>query len=159
MFNFFKTADVVHPVLGTLKWRRGCWRGELALFGGHRLPLILAGSRKGPDEEALAQAIAVPGTLRDIQPQLGRALFEHYEPYAEAAQEGHLNPDSEQFPDISGPAQALAQARPEAVVIVSIDGEIAAEVCYTVPWDEEHIVGARFRGSRWIELCGSTLLP
>lgn len=159
MFNFLKTADVVHPDLGTLKWQRGCWRGELALHDGVRVPLILGGSRKAPDEGAIAHAVGVPRALDEIRPQLERALFEHYEPYAEAVSEGHLTPKSGRFAEIASPAQAFAQAQPEAVAIVLLDGEIAAEVCYNVPWDEEHIVGARFRGSQWIELCGSTLIP
>ena len=30
---------------------------------------------------------------------------------------------------------------------------------YRVDWDEEHTVGARFRGTRAVELCGSVLEP
>ncbi|MDR2689559.1 MAG: hypothetical protein LBB76_07345 [Azoarcus sp.] len=159
MFGLFKAADVIHPILGILKWQHGYWRGEFTLLDGERVPLILSGSRKGPGEKALAQAIAVPDALRDLRSQLEHALFEHYEPYAEAFREGHFKPDSEQFPEVTSPAQALQQARIVAVAIDLLDDEIVAEVCYAVPWDEEHAVGARFRGTQWIELCGSTLVP
>ncbi|MDR2678354.1 MAG: hypothetical protein LBB51_02835 [Zoogloeaceae bacterium] len=159
MFGLFKAADVIHPILGTLKWQHGYWRGELALPDGERVPLMLGGSRKGPDEKALAQAIAVPNALRDLRSQLEHALFEHYAPCAEAFKEGHFKPDSGQFPEVTSPAQALQQACIVAVVIDLLDDEMAAEVCYAVPWDEEHTLGARFRGTQWIELCGSTLVP
>lgn len=47
----------------------------------------------------------------------------------------------------------------ESLSKVDLDGELATELCYNVPWDEEHTLGARFRGTQWIELCGSTRVP
>ena len=73
--------------------------------------------------------------------------------------QGELQAQEGEFPDVAGPDEALQRAEPEAVVVVALDGQIATEVCYRVPWDEEHTLGARFRGPRWIELCGSTLVP
>lgn len=52
-----------------------------------------------------------------------------------------------------------SEAKLEVVLVVELDGELATELCYKVPWDEEHTLGARFRGTQWIELCGSTLVP
>jgi hypothetical protein len=106
---------------------------------------------------AVEHAIAVPEAYRHVRGQLEVALFDHYEPYAAAARDGHWV--SDKFAAVSSPADALLQARLEAVVVVELDGALAAELCYTVPWDEEHILGARFRGTQWVELCGSTLLP
>ena len=60
---------------------------------------------------------------------------------------------------IRNPEEAFQNARLEAVLIVTLDGETATELCYGVAWDQEHTLGPRFRGRSWIELCGSTLIP
>jgi hypothetical protein len=159
MFGFLKTPDLQHPQLGTLRWSRGCWRGEVALPGHPHVPLVLFGSRKGPSTEALSHASALLDNLAAVKKQLQHALFEHYEPYAEAVREGQMEPMEDEFPVISSPEHALEQAEPEAVLIIDLDGQLATELCYRVPWDEEHTLGARFRGERWVELCGSTLVP
>ncbi len=159
MFSFFKTADVEHQQLGTLRWIRGCWRGEVALPGHPHVPLVVIGSRKGPSTEALSHASALLANFAAVEKQLQDALFEHYVPYAEAVREGRMEPMDNGFPVVSGPEDALRLAEPEAVLIIDLDGQLAAELCYRVPWDEEHTLGARFRGDRWVELCGSTLVP
>jgi len=159
MFKLFNTPDFDHPTLGVLRWSRGCWRGQINLLGHDQLPLVLGGTRREPDVEALSQATGVPAALARVRANLASALFEHYEPYAEAAREGHLKPENGRFPVVRSAEEALQAAKPIAVLIVSLDGETATELCYEVPWDEEHILGARFRGDTWIELCGSTLIP
>lgn len=159
MFSFFKIPDVNHPQLGVLKWQRGCWRGEIAFGEYARVPLVLGGSRKGPDEDAIAHALALPQAYGAIRSRLENALFEHCEPYTEAVRLGELNPGDQQFPEVTNPEDALRKAHLEAALIISLDGAMAIELCYLVPWDEEHTVGARFRGEQWIELCGSTLIP
>lgn len=123
------------------------------------MPLVLAGSRKGPDEAALSQGMAVPNVFRSIQAQLEQALFEHHASCAEAIRDGRLEPTDGKFHELQSPVDALREAKLEAVLVVELDGELATELCYKVPWDEEHTLGARFRGTQWIELCGSTLVP
>ncbi len=159
MFGLFRTPDVSHPQLGVLTWKNGYWRGEIAFPGCGRVPLVLGGSRKGPDEAALSHAMAVPRDFRGIQAQLEQALFEHYESCVEAIRDGHLEPTDGKFHALESPVDALREAKLEAVLVVELDGELATELCYSVPWDEEHTLGARFRGTQWIELCGCTRVP
>jgi len=159
MFGLFKTEDFRHPTFGTFKWVRGCWRGEVSLPGGMVAPLIVGGTRKGPDHEALKHAVNLSRDLQNVEPQLKQALFEHCEPYAEAVHEGELKVEDGAFPRVNNGAEALGLAEVEAVLVVELDGALATEVCYRVPWDEEHTLGARFRGPHWVELCGSTLVP
>lgn len=159
MFGLFKTEDFQHPTLGTFKRVRGCWRGEVPLPAGMVVPLVVGGTRKGPDHEALKHAVSLGRDLQSVEPQLKQALFEHYEPYAEAVREGGLKAEVDALPRVNNSAEALGLAEVEAVLVVELDGALATEVCYRVPWDEEHTLGARFRGPHWVELCGSTLVP
>ena len=142
MFGLFKTEDFHHPTLGSLKWARGCWRGETHLPSGERAPLVVGGSRKGPSTEALQHAANLSRDLQSVRQHLQVSLFEHYEPYAEAVRAGELVPEGGTFPTVNDGSQALALAEVEAVVIVELDGSLATEVCYRVPWDEEHLLGA-----------------
>ena len=127
--------------------------------GGRVVPLIVGGTRKGPDQQALNLAVNLDRDLQSVDPQLKQAMFEHYEPYAAAFQEGELKLEGGAFPQAKSGAEALGLAEVEAVLVVELDGALATEVCYRVPWDEEHTLGARFRGGQWVELCGSTLVP
>lgn len=159
MFGLFRTEDFHHPSLGTLQRSRGYWRGQISFPGVGTVPLIIDGTRKGPDSHALQHAINLPLDFAHIAPQLKQALYEHYEPYAEATTKGHLAAPREPLPQVSCPEDTLRLIELEAVAIIELDGELATEMCFYVPWDEEHMLGARFRGGQWIELCGSTLVP
>ena len=159
MFSFLKAEDVEHPALGKLRWSRGFWRGRVSLPGKQECELVLIGTRKGPSPHALQHATNITSDLAHVEAQLKQALYGHYEPYAEAAREGELELQDGELPEVAGPTEALELAEPEAVAIIELDGELATEVCYRVPWDEEHTLGARFRGHMWVELCGSTLVP
>ena len=149
MFGLFKTEHFQHPTLGGFQWAKGYWRGKLSVVGGGVVPLIVEGTRKGPDQEALVMALSLGRDLQSIEPKLKQELFEHYEPYGEASA----------VSQVRSADHALNLAEVEAVVVAKLDGELATEVCYRVPWDAEHTLGARFRGSKWVELCGSTLVP
>ncbi len=129
------------------------------LAGTKSAPLIVAGTRKGPAPEALNLANNLNRDLQSVEPQLKQALFEHYEPYALAVQQGDLKVEDGAFPRANNGAEAFGLAKVEAVLVFELDGALATEVCYRVPWDEEHTLGARFRGSHWVELSGSTLVP
>jgi hypothetical protein len=48
---------------------------------------------------------------------------------------------------------------PVYAAVITLDGELAVELGYRVGWDEEHTLGARFRGDEPVELCGSVLEP
>ena len=45
------------------------------------------------------------------------------------------------------------------VAAVPLDGRLVVELGLTIPWDEEHTLGARLHEGRRIELCGSVLRP
>ena len=66
MFGLFNAPDCQHPVLGTFVWQRGRWRGGIVIPQQHRVPLILAGSRKGPAPDALTLALALPADFSAI---------------------------------------------------------------------------------------------
>jgi hypothetical protein len=70
--------------------------------------------------------------LLSVAPQLKQALFDHYEPYAEAVHEGELEADNAAFPRPQSGAAALGLAEVEAVLVVELDGALATEVCYRV---------------------------
>ena len=161
MFGLFAPPPVEHPALGTLHWKRGHWRGTLSLPGAPATALILQGGKRGPDDATLAEAMTVAQAFAGWQAQLGTALFEHSEPYAEAGDDadGAGNGDGAATPPPGDAGEALRQARLLAVVIAPLDGQPSTELCLSVPWDEDHTLGARFRAGQWVELCGSTLVP
>lgn len=158
MFGLFKKLEIDHPLLGSLVWHHGYWQGEIEIVNLGIASLFLGGNREGPDSSSVDEAIEVNKNFEVIRPKLMQELIEHYEPYAEAIRDGKYEVDTP-FPDVVDGADALGKAKLEAVSIVTLDGQIATELCFEVPWDEEHILGARFRGPQWVELCGSTVLP
>ncbi len=158
MFGLFKKLELDHPILGKLTWHHGCWQGEIEITTLGVVPLFLGGDRKGPDTSSVNEAVAIEENFKTIRPQLMQELFEHYEPYAEAVRLGEYIVETP-FPDVVDGTDALSKAKLEAASIVTLDGQIATELCLEVPWDEEHLLGARFRGTQWVELCGSTILP
>lgn len=155
MFGFFAPPPQQHPPLGELHWKRGHWRGRLPLPGHDPVELVIAGTRKGPDTGALAEAATVPARLLEWRTRIAQALYEHAEPYA-AADAGI---DEDAHTAVHDPDAAWAHAALHAVVVAPIGGVQTVELCYSVPWDGEHLLGARFRGGRWLELNGSTLVP
>jgi hypothetical protein len=88
-----------------------------------------------------------------------KALFEHYEPYAEAPVAGELAPPSEAFPRIASPEQVWPHVSLVFVAVPPLDGVLTTELGYTTGWDEEHTLGARFQSGTLLELCGSVVPP
>jgi hypothetical protein len=54
--------------------------------------LTLSGTRTEPHAQALVAAREVPQAFASWRPVIQQALFEHYEPYAEAVTAGELPP-------------------------------------------------------------------
>ena len=158
MFGLFQSAHFSDPLLGELIRSRGLWRGTLQLDSGSTL-LALAGTRAAPDPAAVAAAREVKGRLPAWCPAIEAALFEHYQPYAEAVAAGEFSEASESFPNITSPTGVWPYASLEFVSISPLDGFHTTELGYTTAWDEEHTLGARFADGTFIELCGSVLLP
>ena len=84
MFGLFKSPRFHDPKLGELVRSRGLWRGLLTVEAGVSTPLTLSGTRTEPHARALAAASEVAQAFASWRPAIEQALFEHYEPYAEA---------------------------------------------------------------------------
>jgi hypothetical protein len=152
MLGFLKVADVQHPQLGTLKWKSGLWRGVIDFGGRVRVPLTLVGTRRGPDDAALSMATSAEDAFAEMRGDLASALLEHAIVMAESDPEA-VKSAAEAFPET--PEQALQQAEFEAINVVPLDGLLTFELCCRVPWDDEHLLGGRFRRGEWVELSGS----
>jgi hypothetical protein len=100
MFGLFKSAPFSDPLLGELVRSRGFWRGMLRLDSGST-KLALAGTRVAPDPAAVAAARELKAQLPAWCSAIETALFEHYEPYAEAVAAGEFPEASESFPSIT----------------------------------------------------------
>jgi hypothetical protein len=158
VFGLFKSASFQDPLLGELVRSRGYWRGTLALEGCPTA-LALAGTRAAPDAAAIAAARALTTQFTAWRPAIGTALFEHYAPYAEAVAAGEYQEDSDAFPRMASPLDVWPHARLEYVSIAPLDGVLTTELGYLTAWDEEHTLGVRFAGDRFVALCGSVLRP
>ncbi len=128
----------VDAELGELVRRRRLWRGELRV-GEAILPLAVPGGRGGPDPDALVTARSIAGSYESWQPALARMLAEHHpEPVA---------------------VDSVIVPQPVYAAVITLDDQLTVELGYRVEWDEEHTLGARFRGTEAVELCGAVLEP
>ena len=158
MFGLFSSRAHEDPVLGLLTHSRGHWRGAIDLGEG-LVPLILAGDSAAPDPAALAEALALPARYPGWQERLRAELFAHYQPYAEAVAADAPVATEGAFPAIATAADVTAHASLAFVCIAPQDGRLVTELGFSVEWDAEHVVGARFAGPQFLEFCGSTRKP
>lgn len=156
MLGFFKTAVFDDAGLGRLQRVRGMWRGSLALVGSDQTPLALFGSSREPDGAALTAAREIAPAFAAWRPLIEAALFEHYAPYAEAALEEGAEPDLG-MPAIRKPHEVWPHVSLHSIAVIRIGGAVVTELAYSVAWDEDHLLGARFQSGRFLELCGSVL--
>ena len=154
MFGLFKSTPHSDPALGQLERTRGLWRGSIALSGQPEVPLALHGDKTGPDAQALAAAKALKADFPGWRPAIAHALFEHFEPYAAADDDGGTA-----RPHISGPFMVWPHTTLQYVAVVPLAGALTVELGYAVAWDEEHTLGARFQQGQLVELNGSVLRP
>jgi hypothetical protein len=98
LFGLFKSPPLLDSKLGELVRSRGLWRGLLTVEAGISAPLALSGTRTEPHAQALAAAREVIQAFASWRPVIEQALFEHYEPYAEAVTAGELPSPSEAYP-------------------------------------------------------------
>lgn len=112
------------------------------------MPLLLAGPRTAPEEARLALARELGDRYAALRPAIERALFEHYEPYADAAEADLPRLRSE---------QVWGHVAPVRVRIEPLGGLETVEIAYRTDWDIEHTVGARFQGWVLTELNGSVV--
>jgi len=158
MFGLFKSAPFSDPILGELVRTRGLWRGTIRLETGVT-PLVLAGTRTAPDPAALAVARELPTLYGAWRGAIESALFEHYEPYAEALAAGEIEATDEALPHVALPAEVWPHVCLQYICVAALGGSLTTELGYAAAWDEEHTLGARFQGSTFVELCGSVLRP
>ncbi|MDH3734257.1 MAG: hypothetical protein OEU54_12025 [Gemmatimonadota bacterium] len=156
MAGLFRTDPFTDAELGEFRRSRGRWRGKISIQGVE-VPLVLAGTRAGPDSESLELARTVTSDLFGWERAIEEALFEHHEPYApdssEVSESQHLDIRLED------PADAWRHTQPEFVAITLLEGRLTIEIGYHVAWDEEHTLGARIQGGELTELSGSVLSP
>lgn len=134
------------------------WRGSIGLLPGTSVPLAVAGGANGPDPVALDTAHRLAARFPTWQPAIKKALFSHYEPYAEAVASGELKL-SEPLPANLKPDDLWNLVVWDYVAILSIGGRLITEIGLRVPWDEEHILGLLFEADRLVQLNGSVVPP
>lgn len=157
MFGLFKPPPFTDPTLGTLSRSGGLWRGRIQLDAGvDAIPLAVAGPRAAPDPTALAIARTVASSYAVWRGPLAAALFDHYQPYADAAAEEN---DGAPVPAIADPSAVWPHVSPVFVAVAPMDGVLTTEIGLNVAWDEEHTLAARIRDGRLVELNGSVLPP
>ena len=158
MLSFFKSPLFRDAALGEFARSRGYWRGRIELNGA-AVPLVLVGERSEPNAQALALARTVADNFAAWRFFIETALFEHYQPYAEALAAGELPSPSEPVPDISAPGEVWSHVTLVFASVAVLDRALTVEFGFITEWDEEHTLGARFQGGKFIELCGSVLPP
>lgn len=155
IMGIFGTPTFDDAVLGRLERTRGLWRCALAIDGQKPVPLAMPGSNRGPDEAALQAARQITSSFEGLKPDIQRALFEHHEPYADAASDEDSDGDAMTTPSITTPEQVWAHVSLQSVAIIRLSGVLTTEFVYSAAWDEDHMLGARFQDGRFVELCGS----
>lgn len=153
IMGIFGTPTFDDAVFGRLEPTRGLWRCSLSLDGLKAVPLAMPGSNREPEAAALEDARHIASSFAGLKLHIQRALLEHYEPYADAA--SGEDADGRTTPPITTPEQVWAHVSLQSVAIIKLSGAITTEFVYSAAWDEEHMLGARFQGGRFVELCGS----
>lgn len=158
MLNFFKPRAFQSPELGEFTRSRGHWRGRLTL-GGSAVPLVLVGGRSQPDPVALQLAATVLPNFAAWRAIIAEALFQHFQPYAEALAASEEPQPGTPPPRIIAAADVWAYTVLAFVSVMPIDRVLTIEFGFTTVWDEEHTLGVRFQDGKLLELNGSVLPP
>lgn len=137
---FRREHVIIDPDLGILTRSRGAWRGVIGLDAFGPIPLVVPGPRSSPDPQAVALARSAPVDFRRCRTEIEASLADHRDAYE------------------SGPAADVA-AVPCHVAVIRLDRRLVLEFGYRVPWDEEHLLGARVLDGTLIELNGSVQEP
>jgi len=144
LFGLFKSPPFHDPELGELVRSRGLWRGSLTIEAGVSTPLMLSGTRTEPHAPALAAAREVTKAFASWRPVIEQALFEHYEPYADAVTADELPSPGEALPLLAAPGDVWSHVSLVFVSVTPLSGLLTTELGYTTAWDDEHTLGAGF---------------
>ncbi len=159
MFGLFKTSAFQDERLGSLIRSGGYWKGNIVLARQGNVEVRLSGGRGHPDSASLALAHELPTRYDVLLPQIQASLFDHYEPYRDAASAGEFPERSEPFPTIERAEDVWPYVSLLHVLVAPLQGSPkhgpTVEIAYTVAWDEEHTVGPRIQEWKVFELCGS----
>lgn len=153
--GWFGSDPFTDARLGTFERSGGAWVTSAVLATLGRVELRLAGDRKAPTPASLALAHGIPAQYAALRAEIGRALYEHLEPYADAVRAGEVEADGFDPTTVRGPEDTWAHV---AVTVVDVDParvEFPVEIQLRAAWDEEHTLGVRIRGGSLVELCGS----
>ena len=165
MFGLFKSVVIEHAQLGSLKRSGKVWEGKITLQGGKPVALELDGTKQAPFPETIAAALELDRRMAELRTHIAPALLDHLEPYQDAMRDpAHAEEMRSHFDDpdafdralaISTAEQALAASTIEGVEIGMEGPVVRLLIKMSVPWDEEHLVGAYFDDWRFMELNGS----
>jgi len=140
-----------HAEFGPLQYRRGRWRGTIALENGARIPLFIPGSRSGPQPEGVRLAEQASAWWTQARPEVERELYDHYA--------AGSNDPSVAAIGLRSSGEVWAHATPTSVEIKPFGSLDEMQVAIRVAWDEEHTLGALIRGATLVGLNGSILEP
>lgn len=153
--GWFGSDPFTDARLGTFERRGGVWvtRVDLATLG--EVELRLAGDRKAPTPANVALVHDVPAQYAALRAEIGRALHEHLEPYADAIRAGDFDVDGFDPASVRGPQDTWAHVEVTVVDIDTARSAFPIEIQLRAAWDEEHTLGVRIGSGRLVELCGS----
>ena len=158
MFGLFASKSFLDERLGELRRSRGYWRGLVPLDSA-TVPLAIAGSRTGPDVDALVEARKVPNRFASWRAAISESLLEHYAPYAEAVDAGEEPMPVAELPRIATATEVRPHVTPLFVRVERAGGVPTVEIGYRAAWDDEHTLAVLFQGGRFAGLNGSVLAP
>ncbi|HEX4931861.1 MAG TPA: hypothetical protein VFV33_01705 [Gemmatimonadaceae bacterium] len=157
-FDRFRTRQIADVALGTLEFRRGAWRGRLALPALGDAALVLPGDANSPAEEARALVVdELPRRWPALQQAVADALFEHYVPYRDASEELGLDEVGDAIPAIARAADVWRHVRDPLVRIADTGDGLEVRFAFDVAWDVEHTVGILVRDWSLYDVSGSVL--
>ncbi len=148
MFGLFKSKTYQDSQLGAFTCKGGKRRGNMTLAGQGEIGLLLAGGGDAPEAKAIEVVGALPQQYAALRPEIQKALFDHYAPYAESG-----------FSDlkVENDETLWKHVRILGVLVEPLSGVMTAEIAIATDWDEEHILGARMQAGKLTELNGSIL--
>ena len=117
------------------------------------------GGKSGPSASDVARLSEAIANLVTLKQTVAPKVFEHYEAYKNADSSGLILGTDEPLPKIGEPNAVWEHTFEHVLRIGPYTDASEVELCFMVAWDIEHTLGALFKGSELVELCGSILLP